>query len=843
MDKNELLAAAREEFLKIFSAHLDGVLEQSGDRLFAAAEQSKNMAEQRLCLDARGVLAAQALEVKAQMATAMERLLTRGFKTAYSSFRPSFSKAFKLDKKLSLIDAKAFEGELLVDELTARFRNAAEVPLRDLNTRIAVLFDQSTINERENPFRPFMFTRSITAALEQLDLTKELVNVLTARLAEAMVEVVVTIYVQLNHLLDEQGVEASLPLIVIKQPDLDRGTVVEDDVVAETTTSTKPVKPPQSHKNASPATAPTSRELHEQRVDQLFKTVQSQLADQLSLNQGLEEESTAVNGPTGRPQPQSGWLSNVKGVGQAIRGFFKSDDTSAFVEHDEFGPDADDFYQIPTSRQASTRLIKSVDTLLRTQTPSVADLETDDHQFRNLILEARSTLNTMDLNANEQMTIDIVAMLFEFILKDPQVPAEIRAQLGRLQFLVLKLALKDPTLFTQAHHPARMLVNRIGSVSFALKKVDPSGERIAAEICRMIEVLLNDGSESLELFSSVLDAFEAFIANELRGAEADVAATIAAVENAETRSLRHQQIVLIITEALTGLTLDPLLSDFFMQTWSRVLERAYHEHNQRADAFRDLMGEIIWSIAPKPSNKERSTLLKMIPRLLETLQSGLQLIDWTSLQRKTFLNWLINAHSLALRVSSVPMPVPPIADLKAPFARIPGANIARPVAASREVQESIDSQYFHELIREIEESLSNAAELLAEETPAPAISTAETAGPAPVSALTPPPIESKLEAKVDDHSQEARALESLKCGVAIEVRLDSEPSRAKLNWISTSTSTLAMTIEGRTRPVVVSIKTFQRLLANGRARFLESSLLFERAIERLFESADQLDAA
>lgn len=835
MDKNELLAAAREEFLKIFSEHLDGVLEQSGERLFTAAEQSKNMAEQRLCLDARALLASQAPEVKTQMASAMERLLTRGFKTAYSSFRPSFSKAFKLDKKLSLIDAKAFEGELLVDELTARFRNAAEVPLRDLNTRIAVLFDQGTINERENPFRPFMFTRSIAAALEQLDLTKELVNVLTARLAEAMVEVVVRIYAQLNQLLDEQGVEASLPLIVIKLPDLDRTTVSEDEIDAKATTSIKPVKHPRSHKSASPAaTAPSSRETHEQRVDLLFKTVQSQLADQLSLNQGLEDASTAVDASIARPQVQTGWLSNVKGVGQAIRGFFKGDDTGAStLEHDEFGPHADDFYQIPTSRQASARLLKSVDTLLRTQTPSVADLETDDHQFRNLILEARSTLNTMDLNANEQMTIDIVAMLFEFILKDLQVPAEIRAQLGRLQFLVLKLALKDPTLFTQAHHPARMLVNRIGSVSFALKKADPSGERIAAEICRMIEVLLNDGSESLELFSSVLDEFEAFIASELRGAEADVAATIAAVEDAETRSLRHQKIVLIITEALAGLTLDPLLSDFLVQTWSRVLERAYHEHNQRADAFRDLMGEIIWSIAPKPSNKERSSLLKMIPRLLETLQAGLQLSDWKGAQRQIFLNWLINAHSLALRASSVPMPVPPIADLKAPFARIPGGNITRPVVASRELQESIDSQYFHELIREIEESLSSAAELLVEESPAPAISTVETA------ILAPAPIA----AKIDDHTQEAHALESLKCGVAIEVRLDSEPSRAKLNWISTSTSTLAMTIEGRTRPVVISIKTFQRLLTNGRARFLESSLLFERAIERLFESADQLDAA
>ena len=61
--------------------------------------------------------------------------------------------------------------------------------------------------------------------------------------------------------------------------------------------------------------------------------------------------------------------------------------------------------------------------------------------LRNLILN-KDALNELASNVDEQMTIDIVAMLFEFILRDTQVPAEIRAQLGRLQFLVLKVALR-----------------------------------------------------------------------------------------------------------------------------------------------------------------------------------------------------------------------------------------------------------------------------------------------------------------------------------------------------------------------------------------------------------------
>ncbi|MEX0951195.1 MAG: DUF1631 family protein, partial [Gammaproteobacteria bacterium] len=64
-------------------------------------------------------------------------------------------------------------------------------------------------------------------------------------------------------------------------------------------------------------------------------------------------------------------------------------------------------------------------------------------------------------NTVDGQTIDIVALMFDYILDDAAVPAVIKAQIGRLQIPVLKAALIDKTLFSKKQHPVRRLLDRI----------------------------------------------------------------------------------------------------------------------------------------------------------------------------------------------------------------------------------------------------------------------------------------------------------------------------------------------------------------------------------------------
>ena len=55
--------------------------------------------------------------------------------------------------------------------------------------------------------------------------------------------------------------------------------------------------------------------------------------------------------------------------------------------------------------------------------------------------------------------IDLVGMLFDFILDDDNLPDTCKTTLSHLHTPYLKVALQDKALFTQHHHPARRLLN------------------------------------------------------------------------------------------------------------------------------------------------------------------------------------------------------------------------------------------------------------------------------------------------------------------------------------------------------------------------------------------------
>jgi hypothetical protein len=275
--------------------------------------------------------------------------------------------------------------------------------------------------------------------------------------------------------------------------------------------------------------------------------------------------------------------------------------------------------------------------------------------IRNLILEQRTTLNDMTDNVDEQMTIDVVAMLFEFILSDPQVPAEIRAQLGRLQFLVLKIALRDQTLLTQKGHPARMLINRVGSISLGLKQIDPTGAHITQEICRIVETLLEDDSENSQLFIRMLDEFDAFIARELRSSEQTIAHTVEAIETAQNRTLRLVHISAQLREVLQKLQIDPYLRDFLENTWVHAIEYAEREDAKRGIRYRLLIPDLLWSIVAKLNEEDRTQLFALLPIILNTLREALTAIQWNNAKQKHLLDWLVDAHTNALRTVQQPL--------------------------------------------------------------------------------------------------------------------------------------------------------------------------------------------
>jgi Protein of unknown function (DUF1631) len=920
MDRNDLLAATREHFLRSFTDSLQPVIDRSVTVLFNKADQSRSSADERRFLDARTVLTTRNAQLKALAVRNLEQLLNRGFQTAYSTFRQQGTGGVKVKAStLSLVDVSSFEDELRIDNITQLFRDEADEELRDLNIRVALLFEQENIKERENPFRPYVLSRSIGKSAEMLEVQSDVTLTLIDQLCECLIFRVSDIYSGLNELLSHHGIAAELRLKIRKSAehgpnsttgvDPDEGpnsqfsnASADTNKRIEPTMGYQPGRGPQDALAQAQAAIQAQAEAQAQfqaearrqvqaqqvqsqrRIDRLIDWVRGSPraasaataeAGDGSANMGpasgygptsgygaRNNDSGPASGAPGEGAPLApAWLSTGERAGGVLRRAF-------LTGIDSVAPPRDDGAEFdgPATAISSARLTRSLHGLMREETPSGEEMILADGSIRNLIMEQRPRLSELTDAVQERMAIDIVAMLFEFILRDTEVPAEVRAQLGRLQFLVLKTALRDPTFFTHKSHPARMLVNRIGSISLSLRQVDPSGKHLTAEICRIVEVLLADTEERVELFAQVLDEFDQFVARELRTVDEDVERAVLAMESVESRTLQFARITSMIADGLSILKIDPKLHHFIVHTWAHVVERSGRVDVADSKHYRSMVPDLIWSIAPKVAEVDRKALIKMLPGILATMREGMTILEWDVQQQQDFLGWLIDSHTRALRAVNLIGTVPPLSFIRDRFAafmdnsefdvRTPvGPDEPDAPAAPAKIPE-FSPALLADAIRELKVDINviddmfdsdfnpiKSADGTAPVAEASSQANSEASEVASTSDAVLARVAAERAAAEEAINSTEDVLARLKSGVAIEINLYGQASFAKLNWVSPNEASLVLTIQDRPKPSIISVRLFRWLLRIGRARFLEASPLFERAVGSLLETADEIDAA
>jgi len=885
----------------------------------------------------------------------MDALLTRSFQTTYNTFRPASALSMK-STSLSLVDANAFDDELLLNEITESFRIEAGDQIRDLNIRIAILFAQDNIKERENPFRPYLLARCIGNTIDALNLERELCNILETQIAEDFARHVLKIYENVNHCLALHGVAAELQFKLKKTnlatPSPASNGVMEDELgttadesgeFTQTNNQLSDVGQQNQSRvqqyNGGSASGQSgiveiggkfyntaSRDIsHDQPkspVERLFETVrgmatgisgamaQPNLAGvsqtsgngfakafssgyETGFNSGnnqrypntaehnFDNQSVQTSGnPVGANQFK--WLAQNQTIGSVLRKVFsgsgntqvtsgdnnpmhmqavESSDASVQTTNgytsDNSTPypsegnvniaagisvgnansggtssgtsSSGQFQEIP--RYSESGIVQSVNQLQRTHTAPVEQMFDRLGRIRNLILEQRAQLNDMTEDVDEQMTIDVVAMLFEFILSDNQVPAEIRAQLGRLQFLVLKIALRDQSLLTQKGHPARLLINRVGSISLGLKQIDPSGVHITQEICRIVETLLEDESENSQLFTRMLDEFDAFIARELRSSDKQLDETVEAVEEAQNRTLRLVHITAQLQEVLQKLTINSFLRDFLESTWVSAIEVAERDDIRRGRRYRLLIPDLLWSIVPKAAEDDRTQLFALLPIILGTIREGLASIDCDQKYQKQLLDWLVDAHTAALRTAQSNTQV---RSLSLPSVHEHFHHFVYPDEVARkdllsEARTPEIQQILDKAIRDLDIKVEMLDQICSEEL-----------------ATEPTPVTTNNEelsaaAASDTIATPEMIKERLRTGVSLELHLGFKPSVGKLSWVDPQLHNLVLNLDGHDKPSLVSVRMFRRMIAHGRVKFIEAEPLFERAVQALLTSADVVD--
>lgn len=301
----------------------------------------------------------------------------------------------------------------------------------------------------------------------------------------------------------------------------------------------------------------------------------------------------------------------------------------------------------PISSQDLLRLLSHLQQYVpRAENPDDFDLRA---QLEQLIgrVSARSgkfrTVGTID-----EDVINLISMLFEFILDDRNLPGSLRALIGRLQIPMLKVAVIDKSFFSRGSHPARRLLNEIASAALGWGGRDDSQrDSLYTRIDQIVQRLLHDFVDDPAIFTELLVDFLAFTSDERRRSELLEQRTRDAEEGRALAELARQRVQQALNDRLLGRTLPEVVVRLLQEAWSKVLLLTCLKHGEQSGEWKaglQAMDDLIWSVEPHEEPDARQRLLELVPGLLKSLRDGLSSAAFDPFATSEFFSQLEALH-------------------------------------------------------------------------------------------------------------------------------------------------------------------------------------------------------
>ena len=237
-----------------------------------------------------------------------------------------------------------------------------------------------------------------------------------------------------------------------------------------------------------------------------------------------------------------------------------------------------------------------------------------------------------DLSADHMRTIELVGLLFEYILNDQQVPDSVKTVLSFLHTPFLKLAFSEVDFFSHHEHPARLLLNSLADAGAKWVGNDDSSQfNMLDQIRKTVREVLDEYEVDTKLFAGLLLEFNGFVQKiELRVQLLEKRATEKARGEDRLREVK-QRINKEIHERIAEKDIPTAILLFLLQPWSDymafVLLR-YGDESESWDNALTLVDNMLWGLELTDSDSERLRWKKHYPWMQEIIQKGFDLIGY-----------------------------------------------------------------------------------------------------------------------------------------------------------------------------------------------------------------------
>lgn len=511
---------------------------------------------------------------------------------------------------LSLVRHEDMDLTVTMDSMVARARLKYAAPLGLLRRRYAYVLPKIEVSERNMPLDPGVIAGAFKEVVEPLDIDVQEKIILLRAFQQMVLDF-------LGGMLDEAN-ETFIAANVL--PDLK---------VAATPSEGKKPKP-------AAAKAADKPEIKSANPEEIF-----------AFLQGLAGQGGGGGGPIAGAQYHGGQFVGGGGIGALPASAVGGSVAAVPIAPLHISPTA------TVSSVTTPDLVSKLSQIQQFQPKAPLAEDSQSPSVQEVRTSIRDNLRSDDetveaIKRNDEDVINLISMLFDFILDDDDLPTAMKALIGRLQIPLLKVAIIDRSFFNAETHPARRLLNAIAKAGIGWSSRDPGGDVLYQRIEGVVIRILTDFSDDLSLFDELLQDFNAFSEQQQRRDEVVDKRTRETEEGRARAELARAMVQQTLNRRMAGKQLPPVVVRLLQEAWRNVLYINCLKEGTESESWKQavkVVDAVIWSVLPQPGEDWTTRLQALAPKLGNSLKKGLSGVHYDSLATENLLRELAGIHA------------------------------------------------------------------------------------------------------------------------------------------------------------------------------------------------------
>ena len=270
----------------------------------------------------------------------------------------------------------------------------------------------------------------------------------------------------------------------------------------------------------------------------------------------------------------------------------------------------------------------------------------------NLIPHIRAAIDDQISNDTDRVTMDVIALLFDYIFRDGSIPEPLRALFGRLQVPIVKAALLDRTFFSDKRHSARQLLDNLAEAAVGATNDENYRVAFTGLATEVVDDICRDFEIDVAVFRVANLKLAAFIDSERQRVTSATSDDVAAALTSEESESDRSHVRAFLRDRLAGVDVPFEVRSFVETIWAEHMAALRRDHGPDSaewDAAVRTLDDMLWSIVAKERTAQKARLTKMIPALIGALRKGCAALGVAPDRARAFFESLYELHIAAIK--------------------------------------------------------------------------------------------------------------------------------------------------------------------------------------------------